>query len=215
MSRTLISEDLRVGDLRPLADYVVVRVLEREKTPGGILLPANKATPCIVGEVISRGPGIPNNHDGKDFPFELSPGERILFMDYAGERMKVSWDRYRILHESGIWARVECGPGDPYDFLEVKPWADRLVVEPRDETMTRSGTLYLPNRDMPLHWHTGKVIASGFGVWHLESGRLLPCECRPGDRVVFRRYAGANMSWRGKNYRIVQEVDVLAILEGD
>lgn len=215
MPRTLIDEEIPVEQIRPTHDHVLVKIINREKTGGGLYLPKNTATPCVVGKVIAIGTGIPNNHNGQDFPIKLKVGEYVLFMDYAGERMRCGWEDYRLIREHGLWATVKMSDFDAYEFEEVKPWADRIVITPDDETKTRSGLLFLPNKDMPIKYRGGTVHTTGFGVWHLESGNLLPCQTKPGDRILFERYAGAEIRLRGKDYRIIQEIDVLGILEDE
>ncbi len=213
--RTVIDQDVDVEKLVPTQDHLLVKVLDREMTAGGIHLPKNEATPCRVGKVLARGKAIPNSYDGRDFPIKCEAGDYVMFMDYAGERLRVAWKDYRLIREHGLWARVELSTsGDIVDFEAIHPWADRIVLERIDETMTKTGRLYLPNADLKMTWNVGTVKWSGFGLWHQSSGKLLACETKPGDRVIFKRYSGADLSVRGKEYRITQEVDVCAIIDG-
>lgn len=212
---TIIDEDVRPEELIPTQDHVFVKLYEREQTAGGIHLPKNAATACRVAKVLSRGKSIPNDHNGKDFPIPVEPGEYVIFMDYAGAKMQLAWQDYRLIREHGLWGKVELSvSGDINDFEKVEPWADRLVIERRDESMTASGLLHLPNADLKLSWNIATVKWTGFGVWHNTSGKLLPCESKPGDKVLFRRYSGEDIRVRGKEYRITQEIDVIAILDG-
>lgn len=213
MPRTVIDEDVDLEKLQPTQDHILVKLLDREKTSGGILLPGNAATPCRVGKVLARGKEIPNNKTGKGFPIQCEPGDYVLFMDYAGEKLRVAWKDYRLIREHGLWAKVQLGVTDLIDFESIQPWAERIVVKKDDETMTRSGTLYLPQGDKAAAYAIGTVKWTGWGVWHLESGNLLPCQTKVGDKVLFRRYSGAEIMVRGKEYRITQEEDVMAVYE--
>lgn len=213
MPRTIIDEDVDVEKLQPTQDHILVKLLDREQTAGGIILPGNTATPCRVGKVLARGKEIPNNITGKGFPIQCEPGDYVLFMDYAGERLRVAWKDYRLIRENGLWAKVKLGVSDLIDFEEVQPWAERIVLEKDDETYARGTKILLPQGDMKTAFAVGTVKSVGWGVWHLESGTLLPCETKPGDKVIFRRYSGAEIMVRGKELRIVQEVDVMAVME--
>lgn len=212
---TIIDEDVKPEELRPTQDHLLVKLYERDKTGGGIHLPKNAATACRVAKVLSRGKAIPNSWDGRDFPFEVKSGDYVIFMDYAGEKVQISWQDYRLIREHGLWGKVQLSPsGDIMDFESIEPWADRLVIERRDESKTKSGLLHLPNADLKLAWNVATVKWAGFGVWHQTSGKLLPCESKPGDKILFRRYSGEDIKVRGKEYRITQEIDVIAILDG-
>jgi len=212
MPRTIIDTDVDLAKIQPTQDHLLIKLLDREMTAGGIHLPGNAATPCRVGKVLARGNEIPNNHNGKGFPIPVEPGQYVLFMDYAGEKLRVAWSDYRLIREHGLWARVDLGVADIIDFEAVHPWADRIVVEKKDESKTEGG-IELPNKDMALAYARGTVKWVGHGLWHLESGKKLQCETKPGDKVIYRRYAGAEIMVRGKEYRILQELDVMAIDE--
>ncbi len=213
MPRTLIDERVKPEDIRPAQDHILLQVVEREQTAGGIILPKNKATPIVLGKVLAKGKEIPNQVTGKGFPIPVEVGEYVIFMDYAGERMRVAWEDYRLIREHGLWGVVVPGDTDAHNFKSVRPWANRIILEPDSSEKTRSGALYLPNQDMPIAYHTGTVKDVGPGLWHLESGKLLPCECKVGDKVLFRRYAGADITIGGKQLRILQEEDIIVIME--
>jgi chaperonin GroES len=212
----LAPEQIDPKEISPLEDQVLIKLLTRDKTEGGIWLPKNTGTPCRVGKVVAVGPGIPNKHSGQPFPMNLKPHTYVLFMDYGGEKVQHISQEYRLLREQYLWADVELSATDDLmNFEVIHPRADRLVVELKDETYTQSGLVVLPNKDMPIRWRIGTVKFAGYGIWHLESGRLLPMEVGYGDKVIFRRYTGADIWVRGNPYRIIQEVDVMAVLDKD
>ncbi|RPI56837.1 MAG: co-chaperone GroES [Chloroflexi bacterium] len=94
--------------------------------------------------------------------------------------------------------------------LNLKPLADRVVVEPieRDE-ITASG-IYVPEtaKEKPQE---GKVVAAGPGRRD-ESGKRIEMDVQEGDRVLFARYAGTEVKLQEKKYLILKETDILAVL---
>jgi len=94
--------------------------------------------------------------------------------------------------------------------LNLKPLADRVVVEPieRDE-ITASG-IYVPEtaKEKPQE---GKVVAAGPGRRD-ESGKRVEMDVQEGDRVLFARYAGTEVKLQEKKYLILKETDILAVL---
>lgn len=92
--------------VKPLADRVVVRPLDREeKTASGILLPDTAKEKPQEGEVVAVGPG--RFEDGKRVELEVKVGDRVIFSKYAGTEIKVNNDEVLILRESDILAIVE------------------------------------------------------------------------------------------------------------
>lgn len=89
--------------------------------------------------------------------------------------------------------------------MNIKPLADRILVEPKEaETKTASG-LYIPDtaKEKPQE---GKVIAVGPGK------KDEPMEVKPGDAVLYGKYAGTEINVEGKVYMMMRQSDVLAVL---
>jgi chaperonin GroES len=89
--------------------------------------------------------------------------------------------------------------------MNIKPLADRVLVEPKEaETKTASG-LYIPDtaKEKP---QAGKVIAVGNGK------KDEPMELKEGDNILYGKYAGTEITIDGKNYLIMRQSDVLAVL---
>ena len=89
--------------------------------------------------------------------------------------------------------------------MNVKPLADRILIEPKEaETKTASG-LFIPDtaKEKPQE---GKVIAVGPGK------KDEPMEVKPGDVVLYGKYAGTEINVDGKAYMIMRQSDVLAVL---
>ncbi len=89
--------------------------------------------------------------------------------------------------------------------MNIKPLADRILVEPKEaETKTASG-LYIPDtaKEKPQE---GKIIAVGPGK------KDEPMEVKPGDTVLYGKYAGTEINVEGKTYMMMRQSDVLAVL---
>ena len=89
--------------IRPLADRVVVKPVEREeKTKGGIFLPdtASKERPQ-EGTILAVGEGR-RDDSGRLIPLSVSAGDRVLFAKYSGTEYKVDDVEYLILSEKDI-----------------------------------------------------------------------------------------------------------------
>jgi len=92
--------------LKPLADRVVVRAVEREeKTASGIFLPDNAKEKPQEGEVIAVGPG--RYEDGKRIELDVKVGDKVIYSKYAGTEVKVNNEEVLILRESDILAVIE------------------------------------------------------------------------------------------------------------
>ena len=92
---------------RPLGDRVVVRRLaEDQKTPGGIIIPDTVAEKPQEGEVISVGPGAPDNN-GKLIPTTVKAGDMVLFGKWSGTEVKVDGAELLIMKESDIMGVLE------------------------------------------------------------------------------------------------------------
>ena len=94
--------------------------------------------------------------------------------------------------------------------MALKPLGDRVVVKPLEaQDKTKSG-LVLPDsaKEKPQE---GKVIAVGTGRL-LDDGTVKSLEIKNGDRVLYGKYSGTEISLEGEDYLILREDDVLAIV---
>ena len=92
--------------LTPLADRVILKMVETEETTkGGIILTGSAKEKPSVAEVISVGPG--GNVDGKDVVMTVKPGDKVVVAKYAGTEVKVEDVEYSIVRQSEILAIVE------------------------------------------------------------------------------------------------------------
>ena len=89
--------------------------------------------------------------------------------------------------------------------MKVKPLADRVLIEPAAaETKTSSG-LYIPDtaKEKP---QKGIVVAVGSGT------KENPMTVKAGDHVLYGKYAGTELQHEGKDFLIMKESDILAIV---
>ena len=92
--------------LRPLADRVVARPLDREEmTKSGIMLPDTAQEKPMRGTVIAAGEGR-RNDEGMRIPLEVQVGDQILFTKYGGTEFKLDDEELLILSEKDILAVV-------------------------------------------------------------------------------------------------------------
>jgi chaperonin GroES len=91
-------------ELKPLHDRVVVRALNSEThSPGGIVIPDNAKEKPTTGEVVAVGPGRVTD-DGVTVPVTVTVGDRVLFGQYAGQKIKVNGEEVSILREEDVLA---------------------------------------------------------------------------------------------------------------
>jgi chaperonin GroES len=93
---------------------------------------------------------------------------------------------------------------------KVKPLADRVVVQPLDENEQMRGGLYIPDtaKEKPSQ---GKVIAVGPGKVS-DDGTRLQMDVSVGDKVLYGKYSGTDVTLDGEEYLILRESDILAIV---
>ena len=94
--------------LRPLADRVVVKPVERdEKTKSGIVLPDTAKEKPQEGIIEAVGNGRYNEQTGVRIALDVKVGDRVMYAKYAGSEVKIDDTEYLILGEKDILAVVE------------------------------------------------------------------------------------------------------------
>ena len=92
--------------MKPLADRVVIKMVEAEETTkSGIILTGSAKEKPQVAEVVAVGPG--GVGDGKEVTMELKVGDKVLISKYAGTEVKIDGVEYTILRQSDVLAIVE------------------------------------------------------------------------------------------------------------
>ena len=96
--------------------------------------------------------------------------------------------------------------------MDIKPLADRIIVKQLEAEEKTKGGIVLPDtaKEKPQE---GKVIAVGKGKV-LESGQVQPIEVKVGDRILYAKYSGTEITTKnGEEYLIIKEDDVLAVVK--
>ena len=94
--------------------------------------------------------------------------------------------------------------------MKIKPLADRVLIKPSEEKERTKGGIVLPDtaKEKPQE---GEVIAVGEGK-RTDDGKLIPLTVKVGDRVLYGKYSGTEITVDGEEYLIVREDDILAII---
>lgn len=89
--------------------------------------------------------------------------------------------------------------------IKIKPLADRVLVEPQEAEQKTAGGIIIPDsaKEKPQR---GKIIAAGKGTKDEEM------EVKIGDIVLYGKYAGTEINYDGKDYLIMRQSDIVAIL---
>ena len=92
-------------NIKPLADRVVIKMLEAEETTkSGIILTSAAQEKPQVAEIVAVGPG--GVVDGKEVKMEVKVGDKVLTSKYAGTEVKLDGEEYTIRRQSEILAIV-------------------------------------------------------------------------------------------------------------
>ncbi|OOP56529.1 MAG: co-chaperone GroES [Candidatus Brocadia carolinensis] len=93
----------------------------------------------------------------------------------------------------------------------IRPLDDRVVIEPMEAEEKTAGGIVLPDtaKEKPMK---GKIIAVGDGKL-LENGKRAELLVKKGDKVLYGKYAGTEVTVDGKEYLVMRESDILAKIE--
>lgn len=92
--------------LKPLADRVIIKLVEAEETTkSGLILTGSAKEKPEVAEVIAVGPG--GMVDGKEITMTVQVGDKVITSKYSGTEVKVDGEEYTIVRQSDILAIVE------------------------------------------------------------------------------------------------------------
>ena len=95
--------------------------------------------------------------------------------------------------------------------MKIRPLHDRILVKREEEKEVKKGGIIIPDtaKEKPQE---GKVVAVGGGKVN-EDGKKIPLDVKAGDKILFGKYSGSEVKIDDKEYLIMKEEDVLAILE--
>jgi len=94
--------------------------------------------------------------------------------------------------------------------MNVKPLADRVIVRPIDPSEKKQGSIIIPDtaKEKPQE---GEIVAVGPGKFS-DSGSKVSMEVKKGDKVLYGKYSGTEVTIDGDDYLIMRESDILAVL---
>lgn len=95
--------------------------------------------------------------------------------------------------------------------MQIKPLADRVVIKPIDETEVKKGGIIIPDtaKEKPQE---GEIVEVGPGRI-TDDGKKISLEVKKGDKVLYGKYSGTEISVGDNDYLILREADILAIVE--
>jgi len=95
--------------------------------------------------------------------------------------------------------------------MKIRPLHDRVLIERLEEREVKKGGIIIPDtaKEKPQE---GRVIAVGNGKVN-DDGKKIPLDVKTGDKILFGKYSGSEVKLDDKEYLIMREEDVLAILE--
>jgi len=93
----------------------------------------------------------------------------------------------------------------------IRPLGDRILVEAIEEKEERKGGIFIPDiaKEKPMEC---RVVALGTGKTD-DDGKKVPFEMKKGDRLLVAKYGGTEVHLEGKEYKIFNSEDVLAVIE--
>jgi len=94
--------------------------------------------------------------------------------------------------------------------MKMKPLADRVVIKPSPAEEKTKGGIILPDtaKEKPV---VGEVVAVGPGKI-ADDGKKIPMEIKVGDKVLYGKYSGTEVTVEGEEYLIMREADIFAIM---
>jgi chaperonin GroES len=95
--------------------------------------------------------------------------------------------------------------------IKVSPLADRVVIKALEEAEQMRGGLYIPDtaKEKPQQ---GEIVAVGPGRFDEKGGNRVPMDVKVGDKVLYGKYSGTEVTVDGEQYLILRESDVLAVI---
>jgi chaperonin GroES len=94
--------------------------------------------------------------------------------------------------------------------MKIKPLADRVIIKPAAAEERTKGGIILPDtaKEKPV---VGEVVAVGPGKVG-DDGKKIAMEVKVGDKVLYGKYSGTEVTYEGDEYLIMREADIFAIV---
>ena len=94
--------------------------------------------------------------------------------------------------------------------MKLKPLGDRVVIKPSPAEEKTKGGIILPDtaKEKPV---IGEIVAVGPGK-KSEEGKIVPMDLKVGDKVLYGKYSGTEVTVDGQEYLIMREADIFAVV---
>lgn len=204
-----------VDEIQPIGDYVLVEVLERNRSKIGLILPAKEKTECLYGRVLATGPGETHQITGQVFPLGVKPGDIVMSVQYMGEKVQAIGKKYKLIRDHGIWAKLTLTVRSEFDWDidAIAPYRDHVLLRMDSEEHARKGGKLLMPSNPQFMYRAADVLKVGPGYRRVKADRVSPVEgIKPGDQVVCMRYAGCIVRLGKEDLRLASEEDCEAVV---
>ena len=93
--------------------------------------------------------------------------------------------------------------------MQIKPLADRVVVKPIEQQEVKKGGIIIPDtaKEKPME---GEIMEVGPG--RMEEGKRIAPDVKKGDRILYGKYSGTEVTVNGVEYLIMRESDIFAVI---
>lgn len=176
----------------------------KQQTEGGLFLTKTGSDTPFQGVTVSVGPGKPHPYSDVIITNPVEAGDVILFGEYAGTKVKYCLDEHVLLSADEVLAKITSDG-------TVVPVRDRLMLKPIEKPVETSAGIVLTQeaakaQEVP---NQGEVIAVGEGRF-TSSGTIEPLAVAVGDKVMYTKYGGTTIEYKGEKYIFVFAADCLA-----
>ncbi len=95
--------------------------------------------------------------------------------------------------------------------MNLRPLHDRVIIKRMEEERTSPGGIVIPDTaaEKPSR---GEVIAAGNGKRN-DAGEIVPMDVKVGDKVLFGKYSGTEVTVDGEDLLVMREEDIMAVIE--
>uniref|UniRef100_A0A7S3Z322 20 kDa chaperonin, chloroplastic n=1 Tax=Lotharella globosa TaxID=91324 RepID=A0A7S3Z322_9EUKA len=206
---TLIPKDYE--KVSPAGDFVLAKFEKEEDfAEGGLWLPESLSPKPNLAEVVALGSG--RTEEGGMIEFEVKVGDVVLYSRYGSVGAKeVELERngetFAVVKHSELAGKLPSMT--EYTVDDFEPLGSYILVKPDEAADETVGGVLLAEtvQERPA---CGTVIRVGPGT--LKDGERQPVTMKPGDSVMYNKYAGDDLSEDGVDYIVLKESDVMATL---
>lgn len=94
--------------------------------------------------------------------------------------------------------------------INIKPLGDRVLVQPIEEKEVKKGGIIIPDsaKEKPQE---GVIVALGSGKKD-DEGKVIPFEVKKGDKVLYSKYGGTEVTIDGEKFLLMREDDILGVI---